>query len=368
MTLPVPASGRPPRPSRPPQPPRSVAAAVVAGLLALAVWTAPGRACGQAPPSPPSARLVYSLGTGTDRCPDEDAFRSEVSARLGVDPFHPEAAVVIEATIARAGAAYRGTIIRHDGGGAVIGRREFAEPRDCAALVSRMAVSTSVALSPPVPRFAPPAGPPGPTGPAGSVGPAGPPGPPGPPGRPCEPCTDPASRPVVRVGVGALGAYGTLPGPSLGITAYGEVRWRTWSLAVEGRADLPAGTDVTVQPPPRIPVGTTVDARLASVAVAPCIRRGVFAGCWLLAGGVVFPRVSQGVGPDSAPYVATGVRLAVDIRLTEVFSLLVHGSGWTPLAPVTVRVGDGTAAAPVVGWSMPSWSVTAGATLLVTVP
>src|SRR4051812_20833595 len=56
-----------------------------------------------APTTPPSSpqialRLSYMLGPGAQRCPSEKAFRDEVAAKMGYDPFTtydvPEAVVI----------------------------------------------------------------------------------------------------------------------------------------------------------------------------------------------------------------------------------------------------------------------------------
>jgi hypothetical protein len=49
----------------------------------------------------PTARLDVERGPGAEVCPDADALRSAVAARIGRDPFDPDAARILRVRITR---------------------------------------------------------------------------------------------------------------------------------------------------------------------------------------------------------------------------------------------------------------------------
>ena len=78
----------------------------MAGLLAGAAARAQTRR---------TAVLTYTRGAGAEACPDEPAVRRAVMDRLGYDPFRPEAAVAVTASIARVRGRLRADVMLGDG-------------------------------------------------------------------------------------------------------------------------------------------------------------------------------------------------------------------------------------------------------------
>src|ERR1700733_6884198 len=121
----------------------------------------------------PSARLVYVREQGAESCPDEDAVRSAVAARLGYDPFFPTAPSTMFVEISRANRVFRAHIKLVDAANDVRGVRELkhAGPR-CEDMIDMAALSMSVAIdpdsmirgpAPPAPDARPATAPPPPT-------------------------------------------------------------------------------------------------------------------------------------------------------------------------------------------------------------
>lgn len=358
--------------------PTSVEYAVKILALALCVSSvlAPYAAFGQSPPTPPSpasaapsARLVYVLGVGTDHCPDEDTYRSEVLARLGIDPFTATAPTVIEASIEHQGANFRGTIVRRDANGTVTGRRDLTQLRDCAALVSRMAVSTSIALnpvSPDTPVVAPPA-PPIP-GPAGPEGPPGPPGPPGPAGA-CQSCREtpapPRSARRVRLGVGGFVSVLSAPSPTGGVTVHADLRAADWSVGADIRIDVPVSLDLPAVMAPRIAAGSTLVTRSILAEVSGCLHRRWFFGCLAGSTGSMLSRF-QNAAPEAGFLLSFGARAGAEYSPLSGFTLRAWAAGDFHVRAAVVRVSDGVDTAVV--WDEGPLSFSAGVMALLALP
>ncbi|MGA7121912.1 MAG: hypothetical protein WBY94_17525, partial [Polyangiaceae bacterium] len=77
----------------------------IAVAAACALWSLPAQ-------STPSARLVYSRARGAESCPDEEAMRAAVAARVGYDPFFAWARKTIVASMAPA--SLRGFVAKVD--------------------------------------------------------------------------------------------------------------------------------------------------------------------------------------------------------------------------------------------------------------
>src|SRR4051812_29189298 len=114
------------------------AAALVAGLLSVRAVHAEEK-----------ARLVYARGSGTAGCPAEIDLRLSVVARLGYDPFSPQASRVVLARIERRRAALVGVVELVNDAGLASGRRELSAPkRRCDELARAMALSISLTIDP----------------------------------------------------------------------------------------------------------------------------------------------------------------------------------------------------------------------------
>ena len=98
----------------------------------------------------PLARFSYSAPVETN-CPDESEIRRAVAARLGYDPFSPDAAHSISAVIAvQDHHQLKGQVELRDRTGRVTGTRSLASTRDCRELASAMELAISIAVDPKV--------------------------------------------------------------------------------------------------------------------------------------------------------------------------------------------------------------------------
>jgi hypothetical protein len=128
------------------------------------------------------------------------------------------------------------------------------------------------------------------------------------------------------------------PGPSLGGTVFVRGRVKRVSLALEGRYDLPASTDVG---------RATVETSLGMASIAPCFHFGWAAACAVGSLGSLHA-TSRGVAKpreDRALYVAVGARVAAELRLAGPLSAWARVDATVPLRPYPVTL-DGEAFAP----------------------
>ncbi|HRI54361.1 MAG TPA: hypothetical protein PLW65_29685, partial [Pseudomonadota bacterium] len=189
-----------------------------------------------------AVRLLYTRGEGAAGCPDEQTLRESAAARLGYDPFRAEAPSAVSAVLTRGPRGLRAVVELRDASGRVTGSRLLTTARnDCQELASAMVLAICIAVDPFVlsrpalPSEPPVTPPPSPT-PASSPAP--------PPCPVCPACPPPPRSPVrfrvgagLQVGVGATPAIG-----SLGVTAQAELRYRAFSLGIEGRVDPRIGS------------------------------------------------------------------------------------------------------------------------------
>jgi len=95
------------------------------------------------------ARLVVTRDKSASECPDERALRDEVGARLGYEPFTPDASSLVVVVFRREGATLRGTVQMRDAAGNVKGERTLASSHgDCEELASTTALTISILLDP----------------------------------------------------------------------------------------------------------------------------------------------------------------------------------------------------------------------------
>jgi hypothetical protein len=194
------------------------------------------------------ARLVYVRGSGTAGCPAEIDLRLSVVARLGYDPFSPQASRVVLARIERRRAALVGIVELVNDAGLSSGRRElYAPKRRCDELARSMALSISLTIDPERALAARASGHSG-GGVAFSALPAEPPSP-----EPAPPTPYRTHDLRLFAGVTALAAEGLLPTFALGGGAHLGIGWRSLSLQLEARLmtsfrhDLPSGGSLNGQ-------------------------------------------------------------------------------------------------------------------------
>lgn len=265
----------------------------------------------------PSARLVYVRDKGAEDCPDENALRAAVAARLGYDPFFPYAKATLFAEITRDAGTFRARVKLVDEGNVVRGNREIEHKgAKCADLVDAMALTMSIAIDPrsltgPVavePADAPPA--------------TDEPPPEQPTPQELEPPVviadqKPAPAPAPRPGEGphldvhALGAMwlGAAPGAAGGGLVGFELRYRLFAAMLDARVDGTASTEVDQ--------GGTVSTRFAGAMLAPCFGPEGLRACAVVgvgqlsasARGITTPR------DDSSVHALLGARFGVAVPL-----------------------------------------------------
>jgi hypothetical protein len=230
--------------------------------------------------APPTARLVYSRAADADSCPDEGALRRAVAARVGYDPFFAWAQRTVVANIVRRNGAFVAAVDLVDERGIAHGARELQAPGECGELLDAVALAIAIAIDPQSlagPTAAQPAAADEPPPPA----PASLPVPTAPPERPAvppPPMPAAAARAVgIEPSVGAVASNGVAPSVALGVALGAALRWRSMSVAVEGRLDAPASTAAQG--------GGDVSSWLALAALVPCAYLGRLLACGLLQGG-----------------------------------------------------------------------------------
>ncbi len=308
----------------------------------------------------PSAKLTYLRGPGAERCPDEDALRKAVSARLGYDLFFPWASktVVAEITHTAGRKGFRGRVKIVDAQGLVRGERALdATSDDCAEIMRALALAISIAVDdldldavpPPAPAPVPPAAEPG-LEPAPPPSPAetGQPGSPPPPDRPRPPRPDVPRRLSFEGWITPLASVGVAPEASLGVVAAAGVRYGLVSLSLEARGDLPAsGGDTSGK----------VQTFLVLGSVAPCLHapRPLFV-CGLASLGTFQEQGTDLQHPRSgaAPFRAVGGRIGVELPLSSLVFFLAHVDGLGTLTRHTVQIDNQEA------FTLPAFSASVG--------
>ena len=211
---------------------RGTRALVVGAVLASGLLLPRGASADR-----PSTRFLYERGPGAESCPDEAGIRSAVAARLGFDPFRPSEATRIEASVRAEGTDLVGVVRAFDSHGAMKGERKLHAAKDsCDELSAAMAVTISILLDPHGVFAQEPARP----APPASLDPRDdpfhgdePPPLPAPLSAPREPVH-------FRLGIDAIGSLGAAPSAAFGGSLLVGLGYRTWSIDLEGRADLPA--------------------------------------------------------------------------------------------------------------------------------
>jgi hypothetical protein len=303
-------------------------------------------------PGPTFVRFAYERGEAVGACPDQAAIQLGVAARLGYDPFRPDATFRLRASIERGAGALEARIEMIDGQGRLTAERRLqSRQRDCAELASSVELAISIAIDPlgqgrarGVAAMAPARSPESSVAPAESQAP-----PPVESAHAASPAQDAATAPplVSRFVLAAVGALRVAPSPNLGVVAGASVGRRWWSLALEARADWPASTSLRAgEVSSAIYVGTLV----------PCVHHGVVAVCALASAGAQRVAGNGLVQARSAidAYAAVGGRLGADLPLSGHFALTLHGDVSAPLTPMHLQVDGGTV------WTSPALAVALG--------
>ncbi len=284
----------------------------------------------------PVVRLSWEMEPGLEACPDERWVRTAVAARLGRDPFSPQAARLVRATIKRAQGPELEALVettRDDGSTA---RRSLRSPSgDCLELASSAELAITLAIEPAWlvrPRALPPAPSPVPL-PVPTVAPV-----PAPPSRPWH--LGGRAAPLVTAGA----VPGFTGGLAVGVSLDGEA----FGLALEARALWPTS----------IVFGRERADTFSSAAnLLPCLHLGRFSGCGLVSVGLLRTRSSLAGVPASLTVMAQGgARAAFRFELGEHLSVSPWFEGAVVLTPTTLTSGTTRL------WESWPASVSAGAT------
>jgi hypothetical protein len=141
-----------------------------------------------------------------------------------------------------------------------------------------------------------------------------------------------------QVRLGGLGAVGSGPAPTVGGTVQASVRRGSLSLGVEGRGDLASTTELYFN---GARVGD-VQTSLLMGSLVPCAFRGVLEGCALLSAGVIRAAARDLDMPQqvSAPFLAVGARVGLQLPLGRTLSAGVHADLLAPINELILRVSD----------------------------
>jgi hypothetical protein len=294
-----------------------------------------------------SVRLVYTRLTGAWGCPAPKATEEAVAARLGYNPFQPEAKELIEVLIfAEKTGGMAATMRLVDAAGKEQGKRELnTTSRDCGELASALQLAIAIAVDPQ--SFM---GGPAPI-PAAEAMPPPPPPPPPPPLLEASP--EPAPSKIhFSAGLGVVGLVGSAPQPTGGVDVRLSLAGERFSISLDGRGDLPQGLDVG-------PGHFALNTLMASVA--PCFHLSIFGACAVVGAGAVRISTSNLEMPTdlTAPLVVGGARLRVDWNFTKRLSLAASVDGLIPITRTILTVSD----MPV--WTAPSFTVVGGVMLVV---
>ncbi|GAC1598418.1 MAG: hypothetical protein NVS3B20_20690 [Polyangiales bacterium] len=315
-----------------------------------------------------TARLVYVRNRGAESCPEEAAIRAAVAARLGYDPFFTTARATMFAEISRAGSAFTARIKLVDENNVVRGLRDLTSEGDrCADIVDTMALSMSIAIDPEsltgpkTPPIVEAVGPPSAAEGAltaehrassaeSGIAPL--------PvsretrdaGETHETRETRKTPPQVHLesGLGSAIWVGAAPSANIALSLFLRSRFRTFSIAIEGRIDLPASKELDV---------ATVRTSLSLAAVVPCFHADPLAFCAVASGGVLRATSSEVASPraDSAWHAALGPRVLVEAIVFRSVSLWLGVDARMTLRSQTLQLNGADV------YSLPRWSLGVGA-------
>jgi hypothetical protein len=306
----------------------------------------------------PTSRLVYSRSVDAESCPDEQALRRAVAARVGYDPFFAWATRTIVASITRRDRAFVATVDLIDESGVSHGARELRGEGECVELFDAVALAIAIAIDPqslsrPAAPPTPPPSEPDAAAPAPVVAPA------------ADPVDATPVRPALaapsdvrldsmafEASVGAVASGGVAPAPAAGLALGAALRWPVVSLGLEGRIDAPAGGSALR--------GGDVTSWLVLGAFVPCAHLGAFFGCAVMQVGSAQTSGSgvQGARSESLPWWATGGRLGVLFRVSDDTLLRVRTDVVANLDRMTLQLNG------VEAWPAPAVAASLGVDLV----
>jgi len=282
----------------------------------------------------PRARLVYERSPEASSCPDDEVLRDAVRARRGYDPFDQNAERVLTASLERVGEALRARLVMSSPDEEPAERELSSQQADCAELASALARAIGRAIDP---LSTPPAPEPSPPSPPTAPDPEPTPTAPAPTPEPVQPPVtlppDPNPAWVVFGVVGVLGSAGALPSSALGFEAGMGIRRAPLSLALEGRADLPASKSVA---------DGSISAGLITGSLVPCYRLGPVDACGLVSAGALRASAHDIAEAQQRTrfYAELGARAGIGLPVHESVGLRLHVDVAIPLVRHTLAIED----------------------------
>jgi hypothetical protein len=304
------------------------AVAVIAPAAAHAQDT-PGRPLfGVQKDDPAAPAVAVSLDyAAVEGCPTEKELRDIVASRMGYDPFTlptAPAPLSLRIAIVRQGGGFAGALELRDTSGRVLWARPPLAETDCHRLAGVIGgVTVTIAIDTASSQTA--AAPLPPPEPAPLAPPL-----PQPPAEP--PPSTPVPRPVVPLGVRAAAAVGVGPAPTAAISADLGAGWPFFSIAVEGRADVPTTGGVSM--------GVSAWTSVLAASLVPCGHYRWFVGCAVLSAGVLQAKGADVLQPaqDSGIYAAAGVRAGLEWPVVPAFALRLSADALVNLHPLAAQV------------------------------
>ena len=313
----------------------------------------------------PSARFVVDAEPAATSCLSGATVRDAVAERLGYDPFVGDARASVHATFSKQAGGWAATVRVSDANGALLGERRLtSKAATCRELVDAVALSIGVALDHGGPLDAPPMTK-DPVVPAPPV--------PTPDTRGEDPfaaldATQAMPVPVAEdsasgwstaikplVGVGTSVAFGSAPAVAIGFAFEAGLTQRSWSVALEGRADLPASAS-----------GAAPGARtsLAVGSLVPCVRVKPLEACAVVSVGALFAEGLRVPVPkrEEALYVTFGARAALAVPFVRAWAFVPFAEIATPLTRPALTLDNRAV------WSPPAVAGTLGIRLRVVFP
>ncbi len=111
------------------------------------------------------------------------------------------------------------------------------------------------------------------------------------------------------VSAGPAVTIATAPAPTVAASIAGSLRWRSFALRFDGRADLPASAEIAA--------GGRVSTNTAVAALSSCLRGALVFACGGFGVGVVFSETVGIARPakDSAPFASAIGRVGLNITM-----------------------------------------------------
>jgi len=317
--------------------PNLIAATLAACFFATGrVGAAPGDA----------TRLEYARSARAAVCPDRNALQTQVSKRLGYDPFFHAARQTISVEIVDVEDEFRAQMRLMDENGIIVGSRELREKAEhCDELVASLALAISIALDPSAAlgEEVTPVAPKAESVPTETVEP--PPEPeresaaqehPPKKGRPSdEPSrASPADRNRLKLAARAafFADLGNAPALAFGFRVGTDLQRDSFRLGAEFSKQFPSSKELGA--------GGRASASLLAGTLSPCLATDTLAGCGLLSFGSLRTRGESIDFPasQSAFYASVGARFEYTPLLLGKLRLLTTFDAMKPLTPVALHL------------------------------